>query len=139
MLSVLKPLCNPKTEKTVLIVDDDLGFAFWLGQALDRAGFQTWPARSVASAESLLQEMKLRVDLLLITASLPQAHDFATRLEGVYSDLKVIAVYDEIDRVVEQFARDGAVRQKPQAIDSASESDWVKLVADILEKRLRLQ
>ena len=132
-------MCSPKTEKTVLIVDDDLGFAFWLGQALDRAGFQTWPARSVASAESLLQEMKLRVDLLLIAASLPQAHDFAARMESFHSDLKVIAVYDDIDRVVEQFARDGAVRQKPQAIDSAMESDWVKLVADTLVNKLRLQ
>src|ERR1039458_10630852 len=80
--------------KTVLIVADDLGFAFWLGQALDRVGCQTWPARSVAAAESLVAELKLSVDLLVITASLYQAPVFATRLSRGTEDFKVIAVYD---------------------------------------------
>src|ERR1035441_10028539 len=36
-------ICKFKHVKTVLIVDDDLGFAFCLGQALDRARYETWP------------------------------------------------------------------------------------------------
>ena len=70
---------NTDIVKTVLLVDDNLGFAFWLGQALDRAGYETWPARSVPAAESLLEEVPLAVDLLVINASLPRAPAFATR------------------------------------------------------------
>jgi hypothetical protein len=29
----------------VMIVDSDLGFAFWLGQALDYAGYQALPGQ----------------------------------------------------------------------------------------------
>src|ERR1017187_4122777 len=78
--------------KTVLIVDNDLGFAFWLGQALDRAGYETWPARNVAAADSLLAEVRLVVDLLVINASLPRARAFAAHVGRSRADFKVIAI-----------------------------------------------
>src|ERR1017187_4844157 len=104
--------------KTVLIVADDLGFAFWLGQALDRAGCQTWPARSVAEAESLVAELQLSVDLLAITASLYQARVFATRLSQATEDFKVIAVYDEWSDAMGPFPGASALHQKPQTMNA---------------------
>src|SRR4029077_1698104 len=85
---------NTDIVKTVLLVDDNLGFAFWLGQALDRAGYETWPARSVPAAESLLKEVPLAIDLLVINATLPLAPAFATNLCRTRTDFKVIAVYE---------------------------------------------
>lgn len=117
---------------TILIVDDDLGFAFWLGQALDRAGYETWPARSVAAAESLLAEVKLPVDLLVITASLPWAPVLAVHLARTKADFKVIAVCDELGDVVEQFSKVSAVHQKPQTIDAAAKLEWVQFVRGVL-------
>ena len=118
--------------KTVLIVADDLGFAFWLGQALDRAGCQTWPARSVAAAESLVAELKLSVDLLVIAASLCQAPVFATRLSRATEDFKVIAVYDEWSDAMGPFPGASAVHQKPQTINTATRLEWVRLVLRLL-------
>ena len=119
--------------KTVLIVDDDLGFAFWLGQALDRAGFETWPARSVVAAQSLLAEVNLPVDLLVITSSLPWAPVLATHLGRTRADFKVIAVCDEPGDVVQSFPKVSAVRQKPQTIDAAARIEWVQFIKGVLE------
>jgi DNA-binding response OmpR family regulator len=118
--------------KTVLIVDDDLGFAFWLGQTLDRAGYETWPARSVTAAKSLLAEVKLAVDLLVIPASLPRAPSFASQLLRAKSDFKVIAVYPEMGETVEVFPKASAVHRKPQTIDTAAKLEWVQLVKGVL-------
>jgi DNA-binding NtrC family response regulator len=121
-----------KHVKTVLIVDDDLGFAFWLGQTLDRAGYETWPARSVSAAKALLAEVKLAVDLLVITASLPRAPSFASQLGRTKSDFKVIAVYPELGDAVGAFPKASAVHRNPQTIDSAAKLEWVQLVKGVL-------
>lgn len=122
--------------KTVLIVDDDLGFAFWLGQALDRAGYETWPARSVTAARSLLAEVRLAVDLLVITASLPRALALATYLGRARADFKVIAVYEELSDDLKPFPKASAVHQKPQTIDTAAKVEWVRLVTGVLEGKV---
>jgi DNA-binding NtrC family response regulator len=118
--------------KTVLLVDDNLGFAFWLGQALDRAGYETWPARSVPAAESLLEEVPLAVDLLVINASLPSAPAFASNLGRARTDFKVIAVYEEAADAATSFPQAAAVHQKPQTIDVAAKLEWVQLVRVVL-------
>jgi DNA-binding NtrC family response regulator len=117
--------------KTVLIVDDDLGFAFWLGQALDRAGYEAWPAQGVTAAESLLAEVKLQIDLLVINASLPRALALATYLGRNRADFKVIAVYEEPGDVVRPFFEASAVHDKPEAINAETASEWVQIVRNV--------
>jgi DNA-binding NtrC family response regulator len=129
---IATPLGQYKIVKTVLLVDDNLGFAFWLGQALDRAGYETWPARSVPAAESLLAEVPLAVDLLVINASLPRAPAFATNLGRAKADFKVIAVYEGAADLVESFPKASAVHQKPQTIDIAAKLEWIQLVRVVL-------
>jgi hypothetical protein len=131
-------ICKFKHVITVLIVDEDLGFAFWLGQALDRAGFETWPARSVAAAEALLAEVKLLVDLLVIPASLPWAPFLVTHLGGARTDFRVIAVSDEARDTVEQFPRVSAVHQKPQTMDTDAQLEWIQLVKGVMENNARV-
>jgi hypothetical protein len=121
--------------KTVLLVDDNLGFAFWLGQALDRAGYETWPARSVPAAESLLEEVPLAVDLLVINASLPRAPAFATDLSRTRTNFKVIAVYEEATDPLTSFPQACAVHQKPHTIDVAAKLEWVQLIRVVLPVR----
>ena len=49
---------------TVLIADRDLGFVFWLGQALGKLGYQVLPAMNVPQAASYAEQF--RVDLLVL-------------------------------------------------------------------------
>jgi hypothetical protein len=41
----------------LLVVESDLGFAFWLAKVLDGAGCQTFPARDVPAAFVLLRDV----------------------------------------------------------------------------------
>lgn len=113
--------------RTVLLVDEDLGFAFWLGRALDGAGYETWPARSVAAAESLLSEVRLGVDFLVINASLPRARSFATHLGRSRADFRVIAICEE-SGAVQTFFGATAIHTKPKAINAATAFEWVQIV-----------
>jgi DNA-binding response OmpR family regulator len=77
---------------TVLIVERDLGFAFWLGRALDRIGFGSFPAKDVSSAESLTRELNLAIDLLIIDPELPGATALIQKIKKLESTAKVIFV-----------------------------------------------
>ena len=62
--------------KTVLIVDEDLGFVFWLGHLLNNAGYQVWPARNGEDAAALMDELGAELDLLIIDPNLRGAAAF---------------------------------------------------------------
>ena len=116
---------------TVLIVDDDLGFAFWLGQALDRAGIESWPARSVYAANSLLAQLPLTIDLLIISDSLPWGGVLADRLGRARTNFKLIVICDKAGQP-HGALNATAVYQRPQAIDHAESVKWVQRINDVL-------
>ena len=66
--------------KTVLIIENDLGWVFWLGQALDEIGYQALPAKDVADAISLLRELKSNIDVLIVNPTLKGVVPFIERL-----------------------------------------------------------
>jgi hypothetical protein len=59
--------------KSILIVGNDLGFVFWLGQTLVSEGHQAWPAMGVPDAIALVRELDVPIDLLVMDPSLPEA------------------------------------------------------------------
>jgi hypothetical protein len=48
--------------KTVLLVDSDLGSVFWLGHALDSAGYEALPAKVFQDAIALLVQYRLSIE-----------------------------------------------------------------------------
>src|SRR5882724_4454329 len=67
------PVTEVTQTRSVLIVDRDLGFVFWLGRALDDAGYQALPAKGIGDATELLGHMNLEIDLLIVSPSMPGA------------------------------------------------------------------
>jgi hypothetical protein len=76
--------------RTVLIVDPELGFVFWLGQALDRAGYQALPAKSCEDAAELLKQLNVEIDLLIVGHSLAGAGAFADALRHAQGHLSCL-------------------------------------------------
>lgn len=116
--------------KTVLLVDDDLGFAFWLGRLLDGTGFDAWPAKSAADAAVLLQSLSARPDLLIVNLACPGTVPLAedqrsrgTRIIGLCPD---------------EAARGSAPPQvdewygKPRELDSLSKLEWLTRIERLL-------
>jgi DNA-binding NtrC family response regulator len=83
--------------KTILIVDRDLGFVFWLGQILDAAGYVAVPAKGVADAAEIVATLRLPVDVLIAPAVERGVGEFMEKLRFSSPDLQVIALASEED------------------------------------------
>jgi DNA-binding NtrC family response regulator len=113
---------------TILIAHRDLGIVFWIGQRLDRAGYRAFPANSSASAESVVSQFHLEIDLLILDASIPGIRSFAKRLRLSQGHLKTIVVVDEGDGPGSGLPKADAVMRKPGFLDDASEIEWLETI-----------
>jgi hypothetical protein len=85
----------PNVNTPVLVIDGDLGFAFWLTKALDCAGYQAFPAKTAQDASILLSEIPMNLGLLVLTGTPPEADSFLTHLRRQHRDLRVICLLED--------------------------------------------
>jgi len=109
-------------------VDRELGFVFWLGQALDEAGYQTLPAQSIPDAKALLLEANSEIDLLIVGYSTPGAAAFAAALRRSQRHLKLIVLIGEEEDAATAFPGVDAWRCKPSWGDTASIREWLETI-----------
>jgi hypothetical protein len=74
----------------VLILDDDLGRLLPACLALGRAGFDAVPSHTVREAESLLEALRVNVDVLVANPRLRAARSFVRRMRERNPALRVI-------------------------------------------------
>jgi hypothetical protein len=118
--------------KTVLIADRDLGFVFWIGQRLDRAGYRAFPANSAANAADIVRQFRLVVDLLILNPSIRGIREFAKKLRLAQGHLRTIIVMDEGDGPVSGLPRTAALLRKPRLRDEGSEIEWLETIERVL-------
>lgn len=116
---------------TVLIVDRDLGFIFWLGRMLDDVGYRAIPAKDVRNAISLLDELSLDIDVLIVNAWLPGIVSWVDFLRQSRRDLKVIAVVE--DSEAPHLAGVDASKPRPSRLDEETRSEWLHLIRNLLD------
>ena len=116
--------------RTVLIVDTDIGFVFWLGRVLADGGYQPVPARSVSAAILLLPHIAARIDILIVNTSLQRSGSFINRLRCSQTNLKVIAVAENVD--VGGVSGLDASKGKPLNSDQSSKAEWLELVGNVI-------
>jgi hypothetical protein len=81
-----------ETMKNILILDNDLGFIYWLGAVLIGADYQPWPACSVSDAITVLgRKPAVPLDLAIVNPSLPGLSYLITLFRRSQVDLKVMA------------------------------------------------
>lgn len=118
--------------KTVLIVDEDLGFVFWLGRVLTDAGYQAVPAKGFSEAEALLNELNLEVDLLVVNSSLSSEAGFVDALRRSRANLKILAVLGENTESDSPMRNADIMARKPLRADRAAAALWVRMVEQAL-------
>jgi len=126
-----------KAAKTVLIVDEDLGFVFWLGRLLNETGYQAWPARSGDEAAALLNEIGVAVDLLVINPNTAGAAAFVED-QRRFADFKTIAIHPpDVPLQVEDdapFAGIDADLAKPGRPNDLAAFEWMGVIDSLLVK-----
>ena len=117
--------------QTILVVDNDLGFIFWLGQALRQGGYEVLPARTVADARTLISQFLPDLDLLIINFALPEAPEFVRTLRRGQGQVKVIALARETEPSAEYCPLLEAVLRADE-ISDVSITKHLQLVHDVL-------
>ncbi len=120
---------SPSITKTVLIVDRDLGFIVWLGLALHESGYRTLPATGVHDATSLLTEIQITPDLLIIDPALEGALKFIEHLCRSIAYLKVIAVTVNAEQ---SFEGVDATVPKPSALNDRYKVEWLLRIENLV-------
>lgn len=117
--------------KTVLIVDRDLGYVFWLGAALDAAGYTALPAKGAPEAALLIIQLDLQIDVLIIDLTLPGAKELTTGLYRTRPSLKVVASVSEPIEPSSAKSVDGAL-PKPSILDDSAKFQWIRSIRGVL-------
>lgn len=74
---------------TILILDNDLGFTFWLGQILSAPHCTALPAFNVAEASELIEHFNLKIDFLIMNPAIPGAEEFTCALRKEQGQMRV--------------------------------------------------
>ena len=124
-----------RAPKTVLIIDHDLGFVFWLGQTLDAAGFAAVPARDVPNAVSIITEHHLAVEVVVLNAALANAVPLISALREAHPICFVAVVGPDEER---PGCLPGitTIRTKPLKFTSRYGREWVELINTMLSGRV---
>jgi hypothetical protein len=131
---LLYPIRPKKTRwcvKTILILDNDLGFLFWVGALLHDAGHKPFPALSVSQATELVGEFNLAIDLLIANFAVSGAGDLARNLRHE-SHVRIVAALPP-GAQLEQLPPDADVAfRKPTEFDEHARSEWLDRIRRVL-------
>ena len=112
---------------TVLIVEDDLGFVFWLGATLAEGGHFSLPAKNVTEAISLVRRLNLAINLLIVNPSVPGVATLKNELRRPGSIPKVLAV-GELEDGPPLHPPADAYQRKPGPVTQDAKVGWSALV-----------
>jgi hypothetical protein len=124
---------EPSRTPVVLIVDEDLGFVWWLGQIFSQAGCQVVPTLSPEQMVALTRDLNLKVDLIVVNPELSGVPEMLQALTTArYPKIVAIRSHDSVDGC---SLNADATLERPSGWGPVSEKEWLgcvrRLVRDI--------
>jgi hypothetical protein len=120
--------------KTILVIDNDLGFLYWLGCTLCAAGYMAVPAKSSQNANELLSRLNIGIQLLVVNSSMRGARGFAVALRRTQRHLKVIAMIGGDEGRSPGFPGADASQQKRSGRGEFSETEWLDTIESVFAR-----
>lgn len=87
---------------TALIIDDDLGFVWWLGSVLTDLGCHSLPALNCAQALEFVATFQLSVDLLIVQPGLSGITELIKSLDK--PELRIVAILENDSKLAPTHA-----------------------------------
>ncbi|HEY1238913.1 MAG TPA: hypothetical protein VGF16_00085 [Bryobacteraceae bacterium] len=97
---------------TVLILVQDLGFQFWLGQGLSGAGFSVIPAKTPSQARRVIAKHEMTIDLAVVDPRLSGVGPFVEGLRERQGYLRVLSMPVETATVRSTMAQPEPSREE---------------------------
>ena len=83
---------KPTQPPTVLVVDPDLGFVWWLGEILRNAGCAVVPALNCEHAITLMKELSVSLDVVFVDPTLTAVSSMIETLKVGQDRIQVVDV-----------------------------------------------
>lgn len=118
---------------TVLIVDEDLGFLFWLEDLFHQAGYRAVPALNCRQALALTRKLQLHVDVVAVYEGLPGVSEMIGTLNGAHRPLKIVAIRNPGTVGSADFPAHASL-DRPSGWEPISRPDWLKKILSVLQQ-----
>ena len=126
-------MSQPPAATTVWIVDDDLGFVWWLGEIFTEAGCRALPALSCEQAMSLMRTLNVGIDLLVVNPRLRGLTGMLRVLTREQRNLKIV-VTGKASPALTASINPRANLERPSASAPISRPEWLKKVRKLLKE-----
>ena len=110
--------------QTLLVVDDDLAFVFWLGFGLEAHGLQAVPAKNATAARALLGRIEYPLKAAIVNAALPGTARLVKDLRRRQPNLKVIS----LGRSGAEALPGATSLERPEELDEAAKAEWLRAI-----------
>ena len=118
---------------TIWIVDDDLGFVWWLGDVFTEAGCRTLPALGCEQAIDLMKRLHVGIDVLIVNPQLPGVTGLIEVFSRMKPGLKVITIGTTPKDVVDAIGPQASL-ERPTGSEPISRSEWLKKARRLLKE-----
>ncbi len=116
---------------TVLIVDKDLGFVWWLGEILREAACDVVPALNCKQAVSITKKLEMKVDVVVVNPRLAGVSKMIQTLSDAGRPLKIVVIGDRNVHSMRTIPSH-ATLQRPSGWEQISRQEWLDRVRKIL-------
>ena len=124
--SSMEPVRSP----LVLIVDEDLGFVWWLSEIFSKAGCQVVPALNAGDSASMTSELDLDVDVLVVNPALAGVSEMIESLSRSRSP-KIVTIRDHDKQDAGVYGH--ATLERPSGLGVISQQDWLGCVRRLVK------
>ena len=126
-------MTQPPAPTTVWIVDDDLGFVWWLGAIFTEAGCRALPALSCEQALSLIKKLNVGIDLLVLNPQLPGISGMLQVLSRTHGNFKIVVIGNTSPTLTATI-HPQANLERPSFSEPISRPAWLKKVRKLLRE-----
>jgi hypothetical protein len=123
--------------QTVLIVDDDLGFVWWLGDIFTEVGGRALPALSCDEAVVLTKRFGVEPDLIILNPSLPGASKMLQNYVQKKPHLKIVTLGPPSKKALDTSIHIHATLERPSPRGPILRTEWLEKLRKVLGQSLR--
>jgi hypothetical protein len=124
---------HERAAPSVWIVDDDLGFVWWLGEIFIQAKCRAFPALSCAQALSLMKKLNVGVDLIVVNPHMRGVSAMLDTITHTNGNFKIVALQNPSEpHITDLISR--ITLERPAGADRLSRPDWLKKIRKLLKQ-----
>lgn len=116
----------------ILIIDDDVGFLWWLGELFNEIGYRSIPALNCKEALALVRNLSGGVDLLVINPALKGVAALVRILNRVQRP-KIVLIHESSAKTI-PLVEAAAILERPTGWGPVSRQEWRQKVSRVLSQ-----